>query len=77
MYKLNKLEEVQKEIRGKIKGSMDPLEQRKLLEDLEEVQKDIEFELKTEKRNHDMLLDAKRKKRAQLLQIKKMQIETD
>lgn len=56
---------------------MDPLEQRKLLEDLEEVQKDIEFELKTEKRNHDMLLDAKRKKRAQLLQIKKMQIETD
>jgi hypothetical protein len=36
---------------------------------------EIKHETENEKRNIDRILDAKRKKRAQMLQIKKMEIE--
>lgn len=63
LYKLNALEQEQTRFREQLKSASDPAEQKRLLNELEQIQMEIKHETENEKRNMDRILDNKRRKR--------------
>lgn len=75
LYKLQELEKEQARFRKELADCTDPEEQKRLLSELEQIQKEIIYETENEKRNMDRILELKRSKRRQYIQIKKMEVE--
>lgn len=67
LYKLQELEKEQARFRKELADCTDPEEQKRLLSELEQIQKEIIYETENEKRNMDRILELKRSKRRQYI----------
>ena len=75
--KSRELEEQKEALRKKIDGHDDPSEKEKLMAQLNDLEASLAAQMDHDRQNQNKDLEAKRKKRQELLNLKKMQIEAD
>ena len=75
--KSRELEEQKEALRKKIDGHDDPTEKEKLMAQLNDLEANLAAQMEHDRQNQNKDLEAKRKKRQELLNLKKMQIEAD
>ena len=73
--KQRKLQDQKEQLRLKLDGQVDPAEKDRMMAELKECEKNLAAQIAADRANQDKNLEEKRKRRAELLQLKKMQIE--
>ena len=75
--KQKQLAEQKEELRKRISAQADPNEKSQLMAQLNDIENQLAHQMQVDRLNQDKNLEEKRKKRNELLQLKKMQIECD
>ena len=75
--KTKDLEELREKLKKSIQEAADPEEKQRLMDQIAELETNLQKQIAADLANQNSNLDAKRKKRSELLQLKKMQIEAD
>jgi len=71
------LEEQKEALRKKLDGDVDPNEKARMMAELNDLEANLSQQMEQDRQNQTKGLDEKRKKRQELLALKKMQIEAD